>query len=65
MLSATNAHGQMAVGLLFASTLTVGLAYVGGHAYGINGVAASIAIGEFCNVVMFYIMQRRAKSNIG
>ncbi|MET3665599.1 lipopolysaccharide biosynthesis protein [Caulobacter sp. 1776] len=65
MLSATNAHGRMAVGLLFASILTVGLAYVGGHAYGINGVAVSIAIGELCNVAIFYVIQRRLKPNLG
>lgn len=65
MLSATNAHGRMAVGLLFASILTVGLAYIGGHIYGINGVAFSIALGELCNVIIFYVIQRRVKSNIG
>lgn len=62
MLSATNAHGRMAVGLLFSSLLTVGLSYIGGHAYGIDGVAGSVAIGELCSVVIFYVIQRQMKT---
>ena len=46
LLSATNAHSRMTVGLLASAGITIALAQVFAHFWGLPGACAAVVVGE-------------------
>lgn len=59
LLSATNAHGRMAVGLLGASALTIVLALGLVRFWGLPGACIAVVVGEAACVVWFFVVGSR------
>ncbi len=63
MLSATNAHSRMAVGLFICSIATVLLAIPLTSIWGIHGAAASVLVGETLCASWYFISSGRSKKD--
>ncbi|QYC09812.1 lipopolysaccharide biosynthesis protein [Brevundimonas nasdae] len=63
LLSATNAHGRMATGLLPSAIVTVVLAKLGSDHWGLEGAAAAVAAGETLCLCWFFWVSRAQKIN--
>lgn len=64
LLSATNAHGRMAVGLLGASVLTIVLAMGMVRFWGLPGACIAVVVGEAVCVMWFFFVGSRAPSAV-
>lgn len=65
LLSATNAHGRMAIGLLGASVLAIVLAAGLSRFWGLPGACIGVVVGEAACVAWFYFVGSRPEPAAG
>lgn len=62
LLSATNSHGKMTLGVLGASVLTILLAFTLPRFWGLPGAGVAVVVGEAACVAWFFFVGSRAPS---